>query len=436
MKFPLHTRIFFGMIVGTLAGLLVQWSGVPEETVDDIVKWVKPVGDIFLRMVFMMVIPLIVTGLMLGISDLGDLKKVGRVGMVTLIFSLVITSISVFIGIAMTAIFRPGDGLSVVDRAQLIERFGASTAAVAGNANAVTQKSIGDILVSLVPKNPLEDMVNAFNPNYTGGGLLAVMFFAVIAGIALSRADGERTKTFKRFLEGLYDMVMEVIKLAMQLAPFGVAALLFTLTAKMGFGIFGVLLKYVLVVIVSLALHQFGTYALVLKFIGRMSPAYFFRNVREVMLTAFSTSSSNATLPTAIRVAHNNLKLPRDISNFVLTVGSTANQNGTALYEGVTILFLAQCFGIHLEISQQIFVVLIAILSGIGTAGVPGGSLPVIMVILVSVGIPAEGIAIIYGVDRILDMCRTTANVTGDLVATVVATRYCEPESMPQFEAP
>jgi len=436
MKIPLHTRIFIGMIVGALLGLAVQFAGTPDSTVDEIVTWVKPVGDIFLRMVFMMVIPLIVTGLMLGIADLGDLKKVGRVGLVTLIFSLVVTSISVFIGVGMTAVFRPGDGLTATDRAQLMQRFGATTAAVAGNVNVMKEKSIGDILVSLVPRNPLEDMVNAFNPNYTGGGLLAVMFFAVIAGIALSRADKERTEVFKRFLEGLYDLVMEAIKLAMQLAPFGVAALLFTLTAKMGFGIFGVLLKYVLVVVAALAIHQFGTYALVLKFVGKMSPRFFFRNVREAMLTAFSTSSSNATLPTAIRVAQNNLKLPRDISNFVLTVGSTANQNGTALYEGVTILFLAQCFGVHLALSQQIFVVLIAILSGIGTAGVPGGSLPVIMVILVSVGIPAEGIAIIYGVDRILDMCRTTANVTGDIVAAVVATRFCEPEQAPAYEAP
>lgn len=431
MKLPLHTRIFIGMVVGAAAGLVLQFTNLPPEQIDLIVRWVKPIGDIFLRLVFMMVIPLILTGLILGISDLGDLRKVGRVGMVTLVFSLIVTSISVFIGIGMTAIFRPGDGLSVEERNVLLERFGGSTEVVAGNMNTAKEKNIAEVIVSLIPKNPLEDMVNAFNPNYTGGGLLAVMFFAVIAGIALNKAGNERTVTFKRFLEGLYDLVMEAIKIAMAFAPYGVAALLFTLTAKMGLGIFVMLLKYVLVVIGALLLHQFGTYTLVLKFIGRMSPAYFFRNIKEVMLTAFSTSSSNATLPTAIRVTQSNLKLPRDISNFVLTVGSTANQNGTALYEGVTILFLAQVFGISLDISQQIFVVLIAVLSGIGTAGVPGGSLPIIMVILVTVGIPAEGIAIIYGVDRILDMCRTTTNVTGDIVATVVATRYCEPEEFP-----
>jgi len=428
MKFPLHTRIFIGMVVGATLGLVTQFAGTPPETVDAIIKWVKPVGDIFLRMIFMMVIPLILSGLMLGIADLGDLKKVGRIGLITLMFSVVVTTISVFIGIGLTALVRPGDGLNAAERTVLVERFGETTQTVAGNMNAVREKSIGEIIVSLVPRNPLEDMVNAFNPNYTGGGLLAVMFFAVIAGIALSRADKERTSTFKRMLEGLYDLVMEAIKMAMQLAPFGVAALLYTMTAKMGWGIFIVLSKYVLVVVAALAIHQFGTYSLLLKFIGGMNPGFFFRNIREAMLTAFSTSSSNATLPTAIRVAQNNLKLPRDVSNFVLTVGSTANQNGTALYEGVTVLFLAQVFGVQLELSQQIFVVLICILAGVGTAGVPGGSLPVIMVILVSVGIPAEGIAIIYGVDRFLDMCRTTTNVTGDIVASVVASRFAEPE--------
>ncbi|HZG01791.1 MAG TPA: dicarboxylate/amino acid:cation symporter, partial [Chitinophagales bacterium] len=303
MKFPLHTRIFIGMVVGATLGLVTQFAGTPPETVDAIIKWVKPVGDIFLRMIFMMVIPLILSGLMLGIADLGDLKKVGRIGLITLMFSVVVTTISVFIGIGLTALVRPGDGLNAAERTVLVERFGETTQTVAGNMNAVREKSIGEIIVSLVPRNPLEDMVNAFNPNYTGGGLLAVMFFAVIAGIALSRADKERTSTFKRMLEGLYDLVMEAIKMAMQLAPFGVAALLYTMTAKMGWGIFVVLSKYVLVVVAALAIHQFGTYSLLLKFVGRMSPGFFFRNVREAMLTAFSTSSSNATLPTAIRVA-------------------------------------------------------------------------------------------------------------------------------------
>jgi DAACS family dicarboxylate/amino acid:cation (Na+ or H+) symporter len=179
-----------------------------------------------------------------------------------------------------------------------------------------------------------------------------------------------------------------------------------------------------MVVLVALAIHQFVTYPLLLWFMGGMNPMEFFKNISDVMLTAFSTSSSNATLPTAIKAANEKLKLPKKVSHFVLTVGSTANQNGTALFEGVTVLFLAQCFQIDLSVSQQISVVIACIVAGIGTAGVPGGSLPVVAMILVSVGVPAEAIGIIIGVDRILDMCRTVLNVTGDLTAAVVISNW------------
>jgi dicarboxylate/amino acid:cation (Na+ or H+) symporter, DAACS family len=414
-----HSKIFIGMIVGAAAGLIVQAAGADKSTIDNIVSYVKPIGDVFLRMVFMMVIPLIVSGLAIGVADLGDIRRIGRIGVRALVFSLFITGISVFIGIAMAEIFQPGASLAESDRAMLIERYSASSEAIQKTGQALQSTNVLQTLVNIIPKNPIEDMARAFEPGYTGGGVLAIMFFALILGVSLALSNKERTRTFWNFLEGLYEVVMKAISLAMKLAPIGVAALLFTLTATLGWAIFEVLLKYVLVVLAALALHQFGTYSLVLKLFCRMSPIDFFRKIREVMLTAFSTSSSNVTLPTAIRVAQEDLKLPREISNFVLTIGSTANQNGTALYEGITVLFLAQCFGIHLDISQQIFIVFVAVLSGIGTAGVPGGSLPIVMLILISIGIPGEAIAIIYGVDRILDMSRTTLNVTGDIVAAV-----------------
>jgi DAACS family dicarboxylate/amino acid:cation (Na+ or H+) symporter len=254
------------------------------------------------------------------------------------------------------------------------------------------------------------------------------MFFSLMLGIALSITDREKTQVFKSFLEGLYEIVMKVISIGMKLAPFGVASLLFTLTANMGLSILSVLSKFVFVVVGALSIHMFVTYSILLKTLGRMSPVFFFRSIREVMITAFATSSSNATLPTAIRVSIDQLKLPKDITNFVLTIGSTANQNGTALYEGITVLFLAQCFGIDLNLSQQILVVLLSILGGIGTAGVPSGSLPIIMLILISIGVPGESIAIIYGVDRFLDMCRTVLNVTGDITAAVYVSRVSGPE--------
>lgn len=409
------------MLFGIVAGIIVRNVVADDALIEAIVSYIKPIGDIFMRMVFMMVIPLITVGLIMGIADLGDLKRLGKIGMITLTGSLIITSISVFIGITMANVFNPGGSLSESDRALLISQFGSKTQQISSQIDVTKSRSVMDIIVSIVPKNPLEEMVQAFNPNYSGGGLLAIMFFAVIVGIALGKSNSEKTKVLREFVEGCYEVIMKVIGMAMQLAPIGVAALLFALTAKMGLSIFAVLLKYVAVVIVALLIHQFITYTLVLKYISKLNPLTFFKNISEVMLTAFSTSSSNATLPTAIRVTHEKVGLPKDITNFVLTVGSTANQNGTALYEGVTVLFLAQCFGIPLDLSQQIIVVFISILSGIGTAGVPGGSLPVIMLILVSVGIPAESIAIIYGVDRLLDMCRTTLNVTGDIViATAV----------------
>jgi DAACS family dicarboxylate/amino acid:cation (Na+ or H+) symporter len=213
----------------------------------------------------------------------------------------------------------------------------------------------------------------------------------------------------------LYDVVMKIIDFAMRLAPFGVAALIFSAASQLGFQIIATLGMYVFVVMLALTIHQFITYGLILQFFAKRNPIEFFKNIWEVILTAFSTSSSNATLPTSIRVTVEQLKINQDIANFVLTVGSTANQNGTALYEGITVLFLAQFYGIDLSLGQQVSVVLLSILAGVGTAGVPGGSLPLVVLVLQTIGVPAEGIGIILGVDRVLDMSRTVVNVTGDI---------------------
>ncbi len=423
-RIALHHKIFAGMFIGSVAGILVQNAGLTVAEIENISKYVKPIGDIFMRMIFMMVIPLIISALALGISDLGDVKKIGRIGLRTFLYSIVITIISVVIGIGMVKIFKPGDGISIADRQFLTEKFNVGSMGIQQNMANMQSKNPMSIISNIVPKNPFEDMVRAFDSSYTGGGLLSVMFFALILGLALSAANPEKVAGVKHFLEGLYELCMKAIGFAMKLAPYGVAALLFTLTANMGISILMVVLKYVLVVLAALAIHLFGTYSLMLKYFGKMKPSYFFKNVQEAMLTAFSTSSSNASLPTAIRVSTEKLHIPKDIANFVLTIGSSANQNGTALYEGVTVLFLAQVFGVELSITKQIFVVLISILAGIGTAGVPGGSLPVIMMILMTIGVPPEGIAIIYGVDRILDMSRTVLNVTGDITAAVYIHQY------------
>ncbi len=418
-KTALHKKIFLGMLVGIVTGLLVQYSGMPQDRIETLAKYVRPVGDIFLRMIFMMVMPLILSALALGVAELGDLKKIGKVGLRTLFYTILVSAISVIIGISMVKIFQPGKSIDEQQRQVLIDRFAGNAVNLQNAAASVKTRGIGDILTTIVPKNPFEDMTRAFDPSYTGGGLLSVMFLALMLGIALSVSEPKKVGTLKRFLEGMYEVVMRVIGFGMKLAPYGVASLLFTLTATMGLSILAILSRFVLVVLLALLIHQFVTYSLLLKFLGRMSPLHFFKSIREVMLVAFSTSSSNATLPTAIRVTVENLRLPKDITHFVLTIGSTANQNGTALYEGVTVLFLAQCFGVDLRLSQQIFVVVLAILGGVGTAGVPSGSLPIIMLILISIGIPGESIGIIYGIDRFLDMCRTVLNVTGDITAAV-----------------
>jgi DAACS family dicarboxylate/amino acid:cation (Na+ or H+) symporter len=278
--------------------------------------------------------------------------------------------------------------------------------------NADKAKSVPEIITSLVPKNPLEAAVKALD-----GEIIAFMVFALFFGWALSQMQQHNLGgTTVQLLQDLMQISMSIVELAMKLAPLAVFALVFNSTFKFGLDIFRSLLLYVALVVVGLLLQQFVVYGALLKFVAKRSPLEFFKKCREVYLYAFSTASSNATLPKSLHTAEHELKISKRISRFVLTVGSTANQNGTALFEGVTVLFLAQVYGVDLSLGSQITVVLISILAGIGTAGVPGGSLPPMMILLQTVGIPPEGIGLIIGVDRFLDMARTTINVSGDLV--------------------
>lgn len=412
---PLHTKILIGLIAGAAAGLLAHAlaGGAPwlEWTVANVTQ---PAGQIFLRLIFMVVIPLIFSALTLGVAELGDLRKLGRVGLKTMAFTLVLSSISVLVGIALVNLIRPGAGVSAADRVSLIETLGASATAIQPPA----PRSPMQIVVELIPDNPIRSMVEAFR-----GEMLAVMVFSLFMGIAMAMCERERVEPLMAVLRSLYDVVMMIISLAMKLAPYGVAALLFSLTARFGLDILARLSWYFFTVIGGLLLQLFVVYSFFLKSLVRYSPRVFFSRIREVLLTAFSTSSSNATLPVTLRVSEQKLGIPREIGAFVLTLGSTANQNGTALYEGVTVLFLAQFFGIELSLAAQVSVVLMSILAGVGTAGVPGGSLPMVGALLVSVGVPLEGLGIILGLDRLLDMCRTTLNVTGDIVAAAYIAR-------------
>jgi DAACS family dicarboxylate/amino acid:cation (Na+ or H+) symporter len=362
-----------------------------------------PAGKIFLGLFFMLMIPLIVTSLALAVSEFGDVRALGRIGAKTLAYTIVVSSIAVGIGVGLVNALQPGADLQGLKA--LVRDTGIQSA---------QQASGVAFLVNLVPRNVVKAMAE--------NDLIAVMVFALFlgAGVAITRSSAARQ--FEGALRGFYDVVMSLMAVVLRLAPFGVACLVFAIAARLGAEALQ-LWRYVAIVVVALALHQFGVYSLSVWLLGGMSPARFFRAVRAPMLTAFSTASSAATLPVALIAADEELRLPTPVSRFVLTLGSTANQNGTALFEGVTVLFLAQIYEVPLSVAQQVVVVFICILGGIGTAGVPAGSLPVIVMILGLIGIPPDAIGIVFGVDRFLDMCRTTVNVTGDLAAAVVVAR-------------
>lgn len=413
----LHSKILLGLLIGLILGLSCNLFVTDK----DLLKWIVenisyPIGQIFIRMIFMIVIPLIFTAIVLGLADFRDIHKIGVVGLKTLLFTIVITTVSVIIGLVIVNLVQPGTGISPESRTELMNSLTSNQSVSSIIKTAEESKSFVQIILDLIPRNPFVDIVYAFDPNYRGGGLLALMFFSLIFGIAMAMSPQEKIQGLTSTLQGIYDVLMKIIGYAMKLAPIGVAGLIFSTTSQLGFKIVSILSLYVLAVLAALAIHFLVTYGVIIKYALKKNPVEFFKQISEVMITAFSTSSSNATLPTTIRNSIDNLKIDKDIANFVLTVGSTANQNGTALYEGMTVLFLAQFYGIELSLVQQLLVVFLSILAGVGTAGVPGGSLPLVIMVLITVGIPAEGIGIILGVDRILDMSRTVVNVTGDVV--------------------
>jgi dicarboxylate/amino acid:cation (Na+ or H+) symporter, DAACS family len=416
----LHWQILIGLLVGILLGGLARFllpsgaDGKPNETLNWIATNVaEPIGQVFLRLIMMAVVPLVFSALALAVVELGDLRKLGRLGLKTFLFTILFSGLSVIIGLALTNTIRPGSRIPEQTRVELSERFEEKAQTTQTNANKA--KSLRDSLLDIIPRNPLQEMVGAVDGSSPGGGMLAVMFFALAFGVAMSVA-GERTATLVSLLEGVYDTVMVIIQFSMRIAPLGVAGLIFSLTALFGFDILASLVWYVGTVILGLLLQALIVYSAALVVFAKRSPVAFFRSISDAVLTAFATSSSSATLPTALRVTEDKLGITPQVSRFVLTVGATANQNGTALYEGITVLFLAQVFGVELSLAQQATVVMLSILAGVGTAGVPGGSLPLVVIVLQTVGVPAAGIAIILGVDRILDMCRTSLNVTGDIV--------------------
>lgn len=411
----LHHKLLLGLVLGAVTGALLHPYADSPLVASLVANVLRPAGQIFLRAIFMIVVPMVFSALVIGVYELRQGPGLPGVAGRTLLFTALLSAASVVVGLTLVNAVRPGAGL------ELGELLPQASAVDQLRANAAAARSFADTIVELVPRNPLESAVRALD-----GEMLPLMVFALAFGVALSYVPAEAggRGVFLRLLDEVFDACLRIIHVVMRFGPYAVFAIVATTAITFGTGVFGALLMYVATVVTGLLIHQFGVYALALGTIARRSPLDFFARSREVYLYAFATASSNATLPLSLEVAETKLRLPPQISRFVLTVGSTANQNGTALFEGVTVVFLAQVYGIDLSLGDQLRVMLMSIVAGIGTAGVPGGSLPMVMIVAQSVGVPAEGMGLILGVDRFLDMCRTMVNVSGDLViAALVGSR-------------
>ena len=416
MALALHSKVLLGFGLGTAAGVAAYAcarAGGDVAAINIIVDYVaKPVGAIFLNLLFMLVLPLMFSALILGVAELGDVASLGRIGSRTLLYTAVVTALAVGLGLLLVNVIQPGIGFDPALRELVMASSSARSHEIVGSHPALSGV---EMLLGVVPRNVMRAAVE--------DQFLSVMFFALLLGIALVLTPSPATAAFKAAIQGLNELVMKLIGLVVRLTPFAVACLMFALCARFGWELLFTLGKFVFTVLLAIGLHMFVVLPLWVRFKGRMPPLFFFRGSQEAILTAFSTASSAGTLPTTLRVAEQHLGVPPKIARFVLTLGASANHHGTALFEGLATLFLAQCFGVTLDLGQQAMLLVLCIAASIGTAGVPAGSLPVIAMLLGYLHVPPEGIGLILGVDRLLDMCRTALNVTGDLATAVVVAR-------------
>ena len=406
----LHTKILIALVVGATAGILANTQlGGASPSVVWINKYLAgPVGQVFLRLLFMVVMPLIFSSIALGVAGLGDLRKVGRVGGKAIGYFLGTTFLAATFGLVIVSLAKPGAGIPESVKTELMATYAADA-----SSKIEAQQTGGfgiETFVNIVTRNPVKSAAD--------GDMLGMIFFGLMFGAALTQLKPERAKPMLDVLQALNDVVIGIVGMAMKLAPYGVTALIFGVTSRFGFALLQPLAGYVAVVLGALILHAVVNLSLILRFVIGISPLVFFSRVRSALITAFSTSSSNATLPAALKAAQEGLGVPPKIAGFVLPLGSTMCMNGTSIFEGITVIFLCQVFGINLSLGGMAIVIVMSVITAVGAAGVPGGSIPLLVGILAMVGVPGEGIAIVLGVDRILDMTRTTVNVAGDLSAT------------------
>ncbi|MBS3873747.1 MAG: dicarboxylate/amino acid:cation symporter [Firmicutes bacterium] len=392
-------RILYGLIAGIIIGLLLHTVSETAFARSLMTYLIAPVGDAFIRAIRMLVVPLVLASLVIGTASLGDLKKVGRIGGKIMSFYLVTTAIAILIGLALTLIFQPGLHADV---------------AKTGEFKAAVAPPIMTTLIEMIPTNPIDSLAR--------GAMLQIIVFAVLLGIGIA-AVGDVAKPLLKVFEGLNDVMLWLTTLVMQIAPYGVAALIARTVINVGPAILISLAMFILVIYLGFIIHLVVVYGGIAKFFGGVSLIELIRRVSPAMLLAFTTASSAATLPVTLMCSEKNLGIKKEIGAFTLPLGATVNMDGTALYQGVSVVFLAQLLGIDLTINQMLTVIVSATLASIGTAGVPGAGMIMLAMVLESVGMPVSAIGIIMGVDRIVDMGRTTMNVTGDLACTLAVAR-------------
>ncbi|RMH66137.1 MAG: dicarboxylate/amino acid:cation symporter [Calditrichaeota bacterium] len=420
MKLKLHWQILIGMGMGLLYGIVAAINHWGAFTSD----WIAPWGKIFINLLKLIAIPLVLGSLVAGVASLSDLKKLSRIGGKTIAIYITTTIISVTIGLVVVNLFQPGENIPGDMRDQLQHTYQTDVQSKAQTAAQVKQRG---------PLQPLVDMVpsNIFGSASSNRNMLQVVFFAIFLGIGIIQVKSDASRTFLSFFEGLNDVVIKLVDMIMIMAPLGVFALIadtINVIAKDNIhqvaDLLGALGFYAVVVLLGLFLQMAGVYPLILKLFTKMKIKDFFKGIAPAQLLAFSTSSSGATLPVTMERAEKNLGVSEEVSSFVLPLGATINMDGTALYQAVATVFIAQTLGMNLDLGAQLTIILTAVLASIGTAAVPGAGIIMLVIILEAVNVPSAGIALILGVDRILDMCRTVTNVTGDatVAVTVAAT--------------
>lgn len=387
-RISIATKILIGLALGVVVGLIIPH--------DVAVTFIKPIGDLFIRLIKMIIVPLVFASLVVGASSVGDIKKLGRMGGKTMAYYLITTGIAISIGVFLANVFQPGKGLSLpVD-------------AIYEGKEAVP---LLDVLVNIIPDNPLLALVN--------GDMLQIIFFALIVGIAITIV-GKKAEPVQQFFDGLAEIMYKITGIVMETAPYGVFGLIVPVVTEHGLDVLAPLAKIIFVVYLACIIHALVVYSFSVKTFGKMNPWKFYKGIFPAMLIGFSTCSSAGALPVSIKSVEENLGVSKEVSSFVLPLGATINMDGAAVYQGVAALFVAQVYGLDLSMAQQLTIVLTGTLASIGSAGVPGAGLIMLTMVLSSVGLPLDGVALVAGVDRILDMARTTLNITGDASAAVI----------------